>query len=184
MRKVILALIVGLLVLSVGCVRTYTPPADNPPNSGGADTTNGDMTGDTTDVILPADTPPEGMTWISPGKVNVGNFYPGAKAEYPITVHNGNDYSCSFAVSYRFPDHTGEGYSMPPDQAQDWVMVVDTTPILAPYETRDILVVLEIPESAVVIETSWEFWISVMDTTQVGVVRTELCCRWLINMRS
>lgn len=30
-------------------------------------------------------------TWISPGKVSVGNFYPGARAEWPLLIHNGSD---------------------------------------------------------------------------------------------
>jgi len=30
-------------------------------------------------------------TWISPGKVTIGNFYPGARAEWPLLIHNGND---------------------------------------------------------------------------------------------
>lgn len=40
---------------------------------------------------LPADwSPPEQEMWISPGKVEIGNFYPGARAEWEITIHNGD----------------------------------------------------------------------------------------------
>lgn len=35
--------------------------------------------------------PPDDVDWLSPGKVNIANFRPGATAEYPITVHNGSD---------------------------------------------------------------------------------------------
>lgn len=186
MKRIILALIAVLLVLSVGCAQSNMPPADNPPGTDGVSSPDGGSTppGDSTNIVLPADAPPENVTWISPGKVNVSNFYPGARAEYPITIHNGNDFACTFNVTYRYPDHVGEGYSKPPAEAQDWVMVVDTTPMLAPQETREVLIVLEIPEGMVVIEQEWEFWVSVMDMSQTGTVRTELCCRWLISMRS
>lgn len=127
--------------------------------------------------------PPDDMNWISPGKVIVTNFYPGARAEYPITIHNGGDTSASFAVTYRYPDHVGDGYVKPIDEVQDWVIVVDTTPLFAPRETRDILVTLEMPENAEVFAAQWEFWISVIDASQSGVVQTELCVRWLVTMR-
>lgn len=49
----------------------------------------------TTTTKTPATTdeykPPEDNDWISPGKVNIANFRAGARAEYPITVHNGSD---------------------------------------------------------------------------------------------
>ncbi|GAG79299.1 unnamed protein product, partial [marine sediment metagenome] len=35
--------------------------------------------------------PPTDKTWISPGKVNVGNFYAGARAEWPLLIHNGSN---------------------------------------------------------------------------------------------
>ncbi len=186
MKRIILALIMVLLVLSVGCVQSNTPSIDSPPSTNGVnppDESNTPSNG-STDVVLPLDAPPEDVTWISPGKVNVSNFYPGARAEYPLTIHNGNDYDCTFGVSYRYPDHVGEGYSTPPAEAQDWVIVVDASPVLAPCETKDILIVLEIPEGITVAEQRWEFWVSVIDMSQEGTVRTELCCRWLISMRS
>lgn len=156
-------------MLLAGCVDSSTPvetPSANNP-----------------EVVLPGE-PPTDMTWISPGKVNVGNFYPGARAEYPLSIHNGNDTATSFLVSYRYPDHVGEEYVKPPPEAQDWIIIADATPILMPKETRDILVVLAMPKDANSPAPKWEFWISVVDTTQTGMVRTELCARWLIQMRS
>jgi len=125
----------------------------------------------------------EGQTWISPGKVQVGNFYPGARAEWPLTVHNGNDHTTTFEVSYRYPDSVGEGYTKPTSEVQDWVRVADTTPILSRYGTREIMVILEMPEDAVSPGHKWEFWVSVKDTSQGGLVRIELCSRWLVIMR-
>jgi hypothetical protein len=163
--------LVAIIMLLSGCVG-YTEPNEPPsipvPNQ--------------TEVVLPKD-PPMDKTWVSPGKIEISNFYPGARAEYPITIHNGKDTETLFSVAYRYPDNVATGYDKPNYEAQDWVMVVDTTPILAPKETRDILVVLSMPKEAKIDSDKWEFWISVMDMTQKGQIRTELCVRWLISMR-
>jgi hypothetical protein len=98
-------------------------------------------------------------------------------------VHNGKDSAASFLVAYRYPDSVGEGYVKPAKEVQDWVIIADPTPVIAPKETREILVVLEMPEDAAVFAPKWEFWISVKDTTQTGMVQTELCSRWLVSMR-
>ena len=184
MKKLIIGLLVIAVMLLAGCAQPasqpYVPPADiAPPVIPVAPTAP-----ETPEVTLPGDKPPpEDVTWISPGKVNVSNFYPGARAEYPLTVHNGNDTTASFSVYYRYPDHVGEGYEKPPLEAQDWVIVADPTPVLMPRETRDILIALDVPENANISTPKWEFWIGAKDTTQTGMVRTELCCRWLIAMR-
>lgn len=34
--------------------------------------------------------PPYDVTWLSPGKVEVDNYYPGGRAEWELTIHNGN----------------------------------------------------------------------------------------------
>ena len=183
MKVAILALIVLVGISVLGCTTpSYLPTTDSPastPPVGGE--TNHEINGG---VVLPPDALPEEITWISPGKVNVANFYPGARAEYPITIHNGSDYSCTFEVSYRYPDHVGDDYVKPSFAVQDWVIVADMSPVLMPGETKEILVILEMPSGAAVFAQEWEFWISVIDVTQAGMVRTELCCRWLISMRS
>lgn len=133
-------------------------------------------------VILPDD-PPVDRTWVSPGKVNIGNFHPGARAEYPVTIHNGKDTAVNFNVTYRYPDHVATGYEKPPTEAQDWVIIADSTPLLLPKETRDVLIALVMPEEAEVTDKKWEFWVSVIDMSQKGTVRTELAVRWLVDMR-
>lgn len=134
-------------------------------------------------VLAQRGEPPTDMTWISPGKVNIGNFYPGARAEYPLTIHNGNDTATGFSVRYRYPDHVGEEYVKPPPETQEWVIIADPAPVLMPRETRDILIVLEMPAGSAVFAPKWEFWVSIMDTTQEGMVQTELATRWLVSMR-
>ncbi len=135
------------------------------------------------DEVILSQEPPINVTWISPGKVNIGNFYPGARAEYYISIHNGGNTPATFSVTYRYPDHVGEQYVKPPLEVQNWIIIADMTPVIAPKQTMDILIVLEMPEDAVIFAPKWEFWISVKDTTQSGMVQTELASRWLVSMR-
>ena len=172
MKKVLFVVIGLVLALMAGCAVYPSEPPVVPPSPA---FTNGAIQ-DT------GSQPPDNMNWISPGKVNVTNFYPGARAEYPITVHNGNDVDCTFAVSYRYPDHVDGEFMLPDPDVQDWVIVADMTPLLAPMETRDILITLEMPDDADIFATQWEFWVAVMDMSQ-GMVKAELCVRWLITMR-
>jgi len=212
---------------------------------------------------VPEYAPPEDSTWISPGKVNIGNFFPGATAEFPLTIHNGNDqklletrqtfsvttfinetivdftlhrplYECDirhisltsdngsdklkatsctadgltitiegfvpddtrlldinykglflFAVAYRIPGHTAEGFVVAPDYVADWLTLAEDIAVFNPRETRDILVTITIPDdyNAATIPDSFEFWVSVIDNSQTGMVRTELCTRVFVKMQ-
>lgn len=134
------------------------------------------------DVVLPTE-PPSDVNWITPGKVEIGNFYSGARAECILSVHNGNDFPATFAVDFRHPDSVEEGWEKPTGEAQDWVIIADATPVIAPFETAEILIVLDMPKEAVSPAPQWEFWISVKDTSQTGVVTVELCSRWLVTMK-
>jgi hypothetical protein len=68
MKRLIIGILLILLVLA-GCSEPMQPVTS----------------------ALPADwSPPEEEMWISPGKVEIGNFYPGATAEWEITIHNGD----------------------------------------------------------------------------------------------
>lgn len=164
-RLILITIVLGLLL--VGCAPSY--------QSGGLTTEPKSVTN--------SDEPPADRTWISPGKVQIGNFYPGARAEWDITIHNGEDTTTEFSVSYRVPDYVAEGYEKAPDEVQDWVIIADPTPILAPKETRDILIVAELPEEVKDLPPKWEFWISIIDVSQKGMVQTELASRWLVVMR-
>ena len=193
MKKLIIGLLViGLLVVS-GCVPSSSPPVSIPnelPPANSESTTpvpsepepEPSKPTSSEPVVFP-DEPPEDRTWISPGKVQVGNFYPGARAEWDLLVHNGKDTPASFLVTYRYPNHVADGYVKPIEEVQNWVIIADSTPVIAPKETREILIVLAMPKDAVVFAPKWEFWVSVKDTTQKGMVQTELASRWLIVMR-
>jgi len=127
MRKAIIVIVMLGLVL-VGCaqVEPIAPPAPIPP-------------------VQPVDAP-EDVDWVSPGKVWVSNFHTDARAEWYITVHNGSGKESPFRIEYKYPARTDLGYyKAPPDVVQDWVIVTDSTLVLAPWETRDVLVALVMP---------------------------------------
>lgn len=135
-------------------------------------------------VIETPEPPPDlyDKVWISPGKVLVGHFYPGARAEYHLSIHNGNDQPTEFSVSFKEPGSTDNGYVTAPSEAYDWVIIADPTPVLAAKETREVLIAVEMPKGAEAPE-KWEFWVAVKDVSQTGMVQTELACRWLVTMK-
>lgn len=187
MKIKILAVSLAILAMALTSCVGYTTPAEPatvpaPTENPVAETPAPTSPTSEPSVVLQNE-PPADRTWVSPGKVNIGNYYPGGRAEYPVTIHNGQDITASFSVLYRYPDHVGIGYDKPPLEAQDWIIIADPTPILMPKETRDVLVALVMPKEAKIDSKSWEFWISIIDTTQTGAVRTELCSRWLVSMR-
>lgn len=178
MKRIVMALVV-LSLLVVGCAESPIPPISVPITPVAPEPT--EPSSIPSPIVLHKE-PPEDMTWISPGKVNVGNFYPGARAEWDLLVHNGKDSVATFKVKYREPNYVDRDYTRAPAEARDWVIIVDATPAIMPRETKEILIALDMPEEAMA-PPKWEFWISVMETTQTGSIHTELCSRWQISMR-
>lgn len=150
-----------------------TPPPVQPPPTNGT-------------PILTGDEPPEDRTWVSPGKVSVtiglDAKYP-VQASYPITVHNGNLTPTTFSVRFAEPHNASGGFSMPPDGAQDWVIIAESSPVLDPRETREITITLVVPSKKDNLP-NWEFWIVVGETGHGGFVTTEMAIRWLVTTRS
>ena len=87
-----------------------------------------------------------------------------------------------FAVSYFNPENTSFGFSKAPEKAEDWVIIADPSPVLAPKETREILITVSIPEDTGKIPEKWEFWIKAYNMNQ-GQISIELASRWLVAMR-
>ena len=125
----------------------------------------------------------EDSNWISPGKVEVGNLYPGATAEYPLTVHNGGEVATEFSLCVRQPDNTTVGYDPFPKIYFDWVVIDKPLLDLDAKQTADVLIIIKMPEDADYSGKQVEFWISVIDQGQSGMVRTELACRWLVSTK-
>lgn len=252
MKRIILSLVIIALLFSIGCATT-SPLATVVPTTLPTVTPSA-----TPSISVDVETKMMNDTWISPAKVDVGNFHVGARAEYSIRIHNGNDentqiekimvgtsvnetsgtislkyplangditqasitsdnskdnlsvvsYSendkgltingfepnssriisivykawTEFQVKYRVPNSTTSGYVKAPSEANGWVIITNTSPVLRPKETKDVLIALDVPENAVMPDKQWEFWISVVQGGQ-GEVQTELCERWDIQCR-
>lgn len=123
----------------------------------------------------------EDTTWLSPGTVEVGNYYPGATAEYPLTLHNGEDKPQAFTVECRKPNRTKEGFTGAPSEAREWVTFSERNPRLQPQETRDITVSLAVPKG-VTLPEKWELWISATGETR-GMFNIELVSRIFVTSR-
>jgi hypothetical protein len=155
MKRMLAVILLGIVLLFTGCA--VSEPVSKPipePNYGTPSIPSSMSTPNPTSTSSPTIDnfkPPEDRTWISPGKVNVANFYPGAKAEYPITIHNGKETTATFAVSYREPNRVEEGYSFAPSEAEDWVIIADSTLVLLPRETKDITIRLEMPKDPMLV---------------------------------
>ncbi len=91
--------------------------------------------------------PPEDKAWISPAKVEIGNFHLGAAAEWVLKVHNGKDSSSTYTVDYKTPNTSdGKYYVAPKDIVQDWVLIADSSPVIQGRETRDIPISIKMPD--------------------------------------
>jgi glycogen debranching enzyme len=120
-------------------------------------------------------------TWLSPAKIQVSDVLPGKHIEQSITIHNGSDVTTTFLVYYRMPDYVADNFVVAPADAQDWVKIGEESPVLAPRETKEIQVILDLPNNAQIPE-NWEFWIGVKTNNGNSLI-TELCTRWLITMK-
>ena len=120
---------------------------------------------------------------IDPGKVYIDNLYPGAQAEFPITIYNRNDYEATFVVRAREPDYTAEdkGYGVFP--YPEWVTVTPDRVIIGASDEDDVLITVAMPEDADYSGKKSEVWISFMEEGTTGMVRIELCSRIFVSTR-
>ena len=159
-RVLVSGLLIGLLLLC-GCTEkvNFSPET--------TDTTQGK---------------PIGQTWVSPGIVTIGNFYPKATAEYNLTLHNGNMEDTKFYLAFKEPTRVAKGYVKAPDYVKQWVTFYDSQPMLKPLETRDILVTVTMPDTKEQVPDKIEFWISAREE-QGGTVQIEYATKWRIDLR-
>ena len=120
---------------------------------------------------------------IDPGKVYIDNLYPGAQAEFPVTVYNQNDYETTFLVTPRTPDYTAEdeGYDALP--YLEWVVATPERVIIGASDTGDVLITVAMPEDADYSGKKSEVWISFMEEGTPGMVKIELASRIFISTR-
>jgi len=121
------------------------------------------------------------VTWISPGKVTITNLYKGSQAEYTMRIHNGNPNIAVFRISVRQPD--GNGFNKLPSECLNWVSMPLYVIVLQPKETYELPVTVKMLTDAGMKGKDYEFWVSVIDGSQTGMVQSELCSRWLISTR-
>ena len=118
---------------------------------------------------------------IDPGKVFVDNLFPGAEADYKITIYNQNDYETTFVVKVREPDYTETDYE--PLPYLDWVTVTPDRVTIGAMKQSEVLVVVSMPEDAVYSGKKAETWISFKEQETEGMIKIEIASRLLISTR-
>lgn len=122
------------------------------------------------------------VDWISPGKVTIENLYKGSQAEYSIRIHNGGKEPTIFQVISRQPD--GSRNDKLPWDCMDWVQISKNAVYVPAKSTVDVPVVVKMLKDADMKGKTYEFWVSVINNTQKGMVQTEMCSRWIIMTRN
>ena len=111
-------------------------------------------------------------------ELTIEGFQPAATRTLTLQYYSPS----AISVYYKLPDHALEGYVSAPDAAKDWVTVAETSPVLQPWETREVLITLAMPKGAMVEAKKWEFWIA-MSVASGGMIQTEMAVRWLVTMK-
>jgi len=166
-KKLIIGLLIGSLLVG-GCkAGTISPASENISSKA---------------PTVTESVGPDNLTWVAPAKVEIGRFYPGARAEFYLTVHNGSEDSKQFTVSYLVPSQIRGDYKTAIEGVESWVTIEPSGTVFAPRETRQIFVAVEMPKDAEEFAENWEFWIRVKED-QSGMIQTELASRILVSMR-
>jgi len=105
--------------------------------------------------------------WIYPGKI-----YSESSVE-TIKVHNGKDVPAQFGISVRKPDYTEEGYRSITDEELNQVVLSTTLMGVPSAWSETFEVSFSLPDKV-------EFWVSIIDRNQPGLVKAELCSRILV----
>jgi hypothetical protein len=121
------------------------------------------------------------VNWISPGKVTISNLYKGAQAEYTLRIHNGSSDLSVFMINVRQPD--GYGINKLPLDCLNWVSIPAYSIVVQPKGTYELPITVKMLTDTNMKGKDYEVWISVIDSSQKGMVQTELCSRWLISTR-
>lgn len=126
----------------------------------------------------------EGPPGILPGRVYIKELVSGVVSQGTITICNNSNEPTSFSVKYRYPDYVlaADGYVKASTDVPNWISISDISPLVPAHSTRTITISILVPENAEVPGEKWEFWIGVIDQGQTGMVKAELCQRWLITM--
>jgi hypothetical protein len=121
------------------------------------------------------------VNWISPGKVTISNLYKGAQAEYTMRIHNGGTEASIFNISMRQPD--GSGFNKLPLDCLNWVSAPLYVVYIPSKGTYELPITVKMLTDTNMKGKEYEFWVSVIQGSQKGMIQTELCSRWLISTR-
>jgi hypothetical protein len=122
----------------------------------------------------------EKVVWINPGKVFISNLFPGAQAEWNLRIHNEKSVANDFFIYYKVPDYTDTGYEKLPEKFRQWIVMNDKVTI-PPKSVGEVLITVKMDKNDYAYMKKYEAWIAVMDASQEGMIRTELCSRWFIS---
>ena len=121
------------------------------------------------------------VMWLNPGKVYISNLSQGAQAEWNLRIHNEKETENSFSVYVRAPDYTAQGYEKLPPRFYRWVEIPQSKIVVPPEQIAEALVRVKMGNEDWASQKNYEIWIAVMDESQKGMVRTEICSRWFIS---
>jgi hypothetical protein len=194
MKFLIVLLTISLVVTGLSCATKYVGPNEkygkdlvdpaNPiPNSGDIIGTGSIGFTATPNYTNDTEKRMENVVWITPGKVNIDGLYPGAQGEYTIRIHNPRDMETVFSIYNREADIVTEGYSKLPQEFTKWVNIVPSTLVIPARSTGEVLVTVKIGLRDKASNKKYETWIGVMDESQKGTVKSEICSRWMITTR-
>jgi hypothetical protein len=116
--------------------------------------------------------------WISPGKVSINNTYRGLKIDNDIVIRNGSYAPAKFSIVARECDYLETGYTNIP---LDWITVSSGEITIPSGESISVPITITIPKR--IPSKQLEFWVGVKDITRAGMLKTELCSKWFINIR-
>lgn len=184
--KVILVSIISVLLLG-GCVQPLNQPMTTLPPS-----LSPDLPTSPTPTTISERPQKAGVIGISDYVVWVGTdrgfyigggYYPGGRAEHVIPIFNNSDEDVQVQLSFgQPPEPYLPEYIIAPEYVKDWVTFEDDVPVIPAHSMRDVLVILEMPETAKIFAPKWEFWVVMVPMGQ-GTVESAVAQTWMIQMK-
>ena len=98
-----------------------------------------------------------------------------------VIIHNARLTAITYNVCFEVPGSLKQGYSAPPADAANWVIISNPNPTVESGATLPIAVTLSIPSDAVT-PKAWEFEVSVSAQGQ-GYIVSQTATRFLVKER-
>lgn len=80
-----------------------------------------------------------------------------------------------YQIYYRPPDRVSDGFALPDKEVKNWVTLSESLLLMEPYETREVIVRLAMPEDAEVSSQKWAYYIGVSEATKVTTENVSTC---------